>query len=160
MLSLRGPPMAEQPIPAISTKAVPEPECASKQPPPEESSQYEVQRSGDGPSSRPREESIRLESEYNITEVRIGHHGGRISLFYNNWKKITHDTNILSMIRGIKFEFCERPVQNLITPPYKFDSIKTHLIDEEIRKFEKDNIIEQCAHSDSEIISKNLCRPK
>ena len=86
--------------------------------------------------------------------------GGRLSFFKNNWLELTSDLRILSIIEGVTFEMTDLPLQKIVHREYTFDpSMKTKM-DEEIREFEKKNIIERTVHENGQIISNIFPRIK
>ena len=58
---------------------------------------------------------------------------GRLRYFTQNWRKLTNDSNILSIVEGLKLEFLEEPKQN--SPPFvaKMTSEKKQLMEQEIQ---------------------------
>ena len=58
---------------------------------------------------------------------------GRLRYFTQNWRKLTNDSNILSIVEGLKLEFLEEPKQN--SPPFvaKMTPEKKQLMEQEIQ---------------------------
>ena len=86
--------------------------------------------------------------------------GGRLKQFAPNWK-VTSDKWILESIKGCIIEFTETPCQ--ISTPYerKFTLVEEQLIDVEINRLLRKNIIIETTHSQGEYISTIfLCPPK
>ena len=86
--------------------------------------------------------------------------GGRLSHFFNNWKKLTSDTQILKYIEGVTFELNNVPNQTFVCPEYSFDQPTKELMSAEIDLFLDKNIIEKVGHEDGEIVSNIFPRKK
>ena len=81
--------------------------------------------------------------------------------YVNEWKIITSDPKVLSMIQGIRLEFEDAlPVQTSIPKPIKFPDTDSELIDLEIASFLKRGIISRCDHVEGEVISNIFFRLK
>ena len=67
--------------------------------------------------------------------------GGRLKFFLTQWKEITSDENILSMIRGLQISLTELPDQHKIPHEIKMSSEETVAADEMISKLLKKQAI-------------------
>ncbi|MEW8542136.1 MAG: reverse transcriptase domain-containing protein [Candidatus Thiodiazotropha sp.] len=88
---------------------------------------------------------------------------GKTRLFKSNWASITSDRWILRTICGYEIEIDKKPKQSYIPTPIEFNEKESSLIDIEIDKFLKSNIIEKVdndADSDGEYISNIFLRYK
>ena len=87
--------------------------------------------------------------------------GGRLKQFAPNWKEFTSDKWILESIKGCIIEFTETPCQ--ISTPYekKFTLEEEQIIDVEINRLLRKNIIIETIHSQGEYIFPQFsCAPK
>ena len=65
-----------------------------------------------------------------------------IAQYVNEWKKITSDPKVITMVQGIRLEIVDTlPVQTSIPRPIKFSDKDSELIDLEIASFLKRGII-------------------
>ena len=85
--------------------------------------------------------------------------GGRLKLFVNQWRDITHDNNIIQLILGVSLELLFTPYQLSVPLPYNLGSLNSE-ISAEVDSFLARNIIEKCEHESGEIISNIFCRRK
>jgi hypothetical protein len=85
---------------------------------------------------------------------------GQIKYNLNNWKKLTNDCNILEMITGYNLEFLSLPIQNLEPKPLKFDENETKLINNEIERLLKAEVIKVCDREKGDWVSNIFGRLK
>ena len=88
---------------------------------------------------------------------------GKTRFFIENWKKLTSDKWIIQTISGYKIELDNMPFQTSIPKPLSFNDSDQKLIEAEIERFLKANIIERVSDdddSDNEFISNIFFRPK
>lgn len=64
--------------------------------------------------------------------INIKRKSGKLKNFISNWKYLTKDNWIISTIKGYKIEFDEKPIQEKIPVPIKFNNKEKALIDKEI----------------------------
>ena len=57
---------------------------------------------------------------------------GRIQLFLDKWKELTHDPGILNAVKGYKIELFVPPVQFTTPRPIKFSSQETANVNAQI----------------------------
>ncbi len=84
---------------------------------------------------------------------------GRISNNFSAWINITSDKEILSDIRGMTIELSDMPSQHYFVST-KFNSAETEMIEIEINKMLKKQIIEPVEHEDNEIVSNIFSVPE
>ena len=84
--------------------------------------------------------------------------GGRLESYLKIWKNMTSDKAILEMINGIKIDFVDQPVQYRILKEIKCSNNEKLLIDIEIEKYIKQDIIHKVYHSENEFISQIFLR--
>lgn len=92
------------------------------------------------------------------TEVSTGI-AGRLSIFFENWTKITRNKVILSWVKGFKIPFSEPPVQDK-KPKVFIAEKELNLYSCAITILEKKGAIEQCSHIENEFLSSYFLVPK
>ena len=87
---------------------------------------------------------------------------GRLKKFSRAWEKITSDKVILSMVSGCKIEFenGREPDQVVIPKQLNFCKKEEEIIDAELHKLLKKQVIEPAMHCPGEFISPIFIRPK
>lgn len=74
-----------------------------------------------------------FDSKIEICELKgEGFRAGNIARFLDNWLKITSDQKIISMVRGVKLDFVDLPVQDCIPREYRFNKESSLILDQEI----------------------------
>lgn len=87
-------------------------------------------------------------SEFKLINCPDNFVSGRTSLFYDKWRTITTDVNILKIIKnGCTLKFDSEPVQFSIPNTLNFNETKFKMIDKEIMKFIDKGIIEETISS-------------
>ena len=84
---------------------------------------------------------------------------GRVSQFYENWKTLTCDQQILQNILGTKVDCVEAPEQHNLRPTH-FNHNEGMIIDAKIEKLISKGVIEPASHKEGEILSNIFIRPK
>ena len=77
---------------------------------------------------------------------------GRVSQFYENWKTLTCDQQILQNILGTKVDCVEAPEQHSLRPTH-FNHNEGMIIDAKIEKLISKGVIEPASHEEGEILS-------
>ena len=79
--------------------------------------------------------------------------GGQLQKHVRQWRKLTNDQNILSIISGDKIEFVDAPrTQHKARSP-KFSDEEINLIKDEIDKLHTKGIIKETCHEEKEFVS-------
>ena len=79
--------------------------------------------------------------------------GGQLENHVRQWRKLTNDPNILSIISGDKTEFVDAPmIQHKARSP-KFSDEEINLIKDEIDKLLSKGIMKETCHEDKEFVS-------
>ncbi len=94
-----------------------------------------------------------------LTQLCAIFKAGRISNHFSAWINITSDKEILSDIRGMTIELSDMPTQHYFVST-KFNSAETEIIEIEINKMLKKQIIEPAEHEDNEIVCNIFSVPK
>lgn len=84
---------------------------------------------------------------------------GRISQYFSAWTCITSDKEILSDVRGMTIELSESPAQHYFVQT-KFNKAESEIIETEINKMLKKQIIEIVDNEQDEIVSNIFARSK
>ena len=77
------------------------------------------------------------------TAVNVPYVAGRLKQFVSVWQTITSDYFRLSSIKGVKIEFVEYPKQTMIPREYNFDATELVIIDRQIEKFYKQELLKK-----------------
>ena len=85
---------------------------------------------------------------------------GVVSLKLENWKKYTSNPEILDLVKGIKLEFIEPPVQDRLLHETKFSKEEEILVRKELENLEKLGIVEQSKIEPGDWVSNIFARPK
>ena len=89
---------------------------------------------------------------------------GNLKNFSEQWNTITTDNNIMEIIQGYKLEFIHgtEPVQRIPVFPPNFNSVEYEIVDQEIQKLLKMNVIEKISKENSNdgFLSPIFTRPK
>ena len=72
------------------------------------------------------------------TEIPLG---GRLTEFYPIWKKLCTDRDILDLIKGVKFEFVQYPVQHKLLRQIKMNKVQEKFMDDKICELLNNNSI-------------------
>jgi len=67
---------------------------------------------------------------------------GRTRQFYSNWRDLTNNKFILSLVRGVKLEFMSEPVQVKIPVDIPMSNEEKSLVDLEIQKMIQKGAVE------------------
>lgn len=86
--------------------------------------------------------------------------GGRLSNFFSEWNKFTHDQSILDTIRGYRIPFKEMPLQIKRPHPIHFSASETAAINSEIEKLLSKGVIVSWNDRDIGFMSNIFTRPK
>ena len=84
---------------------------------------------------------------------------GRVAQFYENWRELTHDQEILRDIRGSNIESNTTPQQHELSCK-QFSEDDTLIIESEVEKLLSKGVIEPAQHEQGEILSNIFIRPK
>ena len=76
--------------------------------------------------------------------------GGQLEKHVREWRKLTNDPNILSIISGVKIEFDDAPVIQHKARSPKFSDEEINLIKDEIDKLPTEGIIQETCHEEKE----------
>ena len=76
--------------------------------------------------------------------------GGQLEKHVREWRKLTNDPNILSIISGVKIEFDDAPVIQHKARSPKFSDEEINLIKDEIDKLPTEGIIKETCHEEKE----------
>ena len=85
---------------------------------------------------------------------------GQVKHLFSTWEKFTNDSDILSTIRGIKFQFHTEPWQDVFPTPTRFSESECQLIDAEVQTLLDKGAIKVVSHETGEILSNIFLRPK
>lgn len=88
---------------------------------------------------------------------------GRLKLFVNEWRKLTSDKYILDAVQHCYIEFTDNrpPIQNKMSiRNSKFNLKEEKIVDIEIEKLLKMNVIQEVESEINEFISPIFVRPK
>lgn len=86
--------------------------------------------------------------------------GGQLSLFLDQWKKLTSDSSILDIISGDDLEFISDPPLQSSYPPNSICREHIPLVEKEVSDLKEKNIIVPCTHEVGEFISPVFTVPK
>ena len=67
--------------------------------------------------------------------------GGRLTTFYPVWKEFCTDRETLDLIKGVKFEFVQYPVQHKLPRQIKMNKLEEQFMDEKILELLNNNSI-------------------
>ena len=67
--------------------------------------------------------------------------GGQIKEKFENWQKLTDDTEIVETVKGATFEFDSLPQQTFTRPSQKFSAQKEKFVQAEIDKLKRKRVI-------------------
>ena len=84
---------------------------------------------------------------------------GRVAQFYENWRELMHDQEILRDIRGANIKCNTTPQQHKLSRK-KFSEDDTMTIESEVEKLLSKGVIEPAQHEQEEILSNIFIRPK
>lgn len=84
---------------------------------------------------------------------KIAKSAGKLKLYLNKWKTISHDPWVIKTISGYKIDFVKQPVQNIIPNSRKFNKEEIKLIDQEIHDLLQKGAIKNSTHEKGEFIS-------
>ena len=84
---------------------------------------------------------------------------GRVAQFYENWRDLTHDQEILTDIRGTNIECNTAPQQHKLSHK-QFSKDNTPIIESEVEKLLSKGVIEPAQHEQREILSNIFIRSK
>ena len=76
--------------------------------------------------------------------------GGQLEKHVREWRKLTNDPNILSIISGVKIEFDDASVIQHKARSPKFSDEEINLIKDEIDKLPTEGIIKETCHEEKE----------
>ena len=79
--------------------------------------------------------------------------GGQLEKHLRQWRKLTNDPNILSIISSDKTEFVDAPKIQRNTKSPKFSDEEINLIKDEIDKLLTKGIIRETCHEEKEFVS-------
>ena len=82
-----------------------------------------------------------------------------VAPFYENWKNLACDQQILQNILGAKVDCVEAPEQHNLRPTH-FNQNEGMIIDAEIEKLISKGVIEPASHEEGEILSNIFIRRK
>ena len=94
-----------------------------------------------------------------LTAECKGCRAGRVDQFYEKWKNLTHDQQILQNILGPKVDYVEAPEQHNLRTTH-FNHNEGMIINAEIEKLISKGVIEPTSHEEGEILSNIFIRPK
>ena len=86
--------------------------------------------------------------------------GGQLLKYYDNWKLLTSDSEILNIIAGDHIEFKEVPPSKHSASNCKMDAYSYALLHKEINQLIKTGIIVPSVHEKTEFISPIFTVPK
>ena len=86
----------------------------------------------------------------NIPDIPLA---GRLKYFQKNWKVLTQDPKILSIVEGYDIPFVEKPYQCQIPAKAKFDKTQTQLVNQEIQDMLKKGAIEKVSPVPDQFLS-------
>ena len=99
----------------------------------------------------------------NVSSKNIDHSNflaGNIKYFYENWKKITNDHIVLSIIQyGFKINFTEKPRYHNI-PKIPHDMLEAEIITQEVKKLLNKGFIVECSRETGDFVSTVFSRQK
>lgn len=78
----------------------------------------------------------------------------------NEWLQITHDPWVLRLVKGVKIEWEQLPVQLAEPEPYRMSGEKWRIIGEEIQLLLNKGVLEKCEDSEGQFISNVFLKPK
>ena len=86
---------------------------------------------------------------------------GQIQYFWDRWKKITTDRNLLYMVKhGCTIEFDSSPCDQCSRAEIRFNHEEQKIVKELLQKFLDKQIIEEVYHEPGEVLSHIFLRPK
>ena len=102
--------------------------------------------------------SIQSDNDKNVTSFQ----GGRMKNYYEFWKTITYDKEVLTIVRGMQIPIQELPLNQKIPHQIPFNKKETEMIDIEIQKMLNKEIIIPVSNKPQkgEFISTIFSRPK
>lgn len=86
--------------------------------------------------------------------------GGNIVNRLKEWLFLTSDKNILDIVKGVKLDFLNWPVQEKIPRPYRMNQEQSGFIDSELRILLEKSIIERVETPEGQYVSNIFLRPK
>ena len=97
----------------------------------------------------------------NISQGKVNSfRAGQIANYYNQWKLLTSNPEILDIVRGAHIDFQQLPVQKSPPKSNNFSDCESKLIDIEINKLLSKGVITPCRSEKHEFISRIFLRPK
>ena len=86
---------------------------------------------------------------------------GQIQYFWDRWKKITTDRNLLYTVKhGCSIEFDSSPCDQCSRAEIRFNLVEQNIVQELLQKFLDKQIIEEVNHEPGEVLSHIFLRPK
>ena len=101
--------------------------------------------------------------EYDVSHINLFQTpfvAGGISRKLSEWKKLTRDTEILSLVKGIKLDFFQDPVQHKLPHEIKFNAQESKVVQAELEKFEALGVIKKSMWCPGDFVSNLFTRPK
>ncbi|XP_028407533.1 uncharacterized protein LOC114530148 [Dendronephthya gigantea] len=86
--------------------------------------------------------------------------GGQLKHYYNEWVKLTSDSEILNTVSGLSIDFVNQPTQNDCPRPYALSGFEQSVIDDEITKLLSKGVITTSCHEPGEYFSNVFVRKK
>ena len=85
---------------------------------------------------------------------------GTISLFFDEWAKLTNDKFILHIVsHGYEIEFESEPCEESNRKPINFNLKEQDIISSLLNKFENKGVVVETEHEEGEILSNIFIRP-
>ena len=85
---------------------------------------------------------------------------GQITQYYDQWKQLTSDPEILDIVQGAHIDLEQLPIQTTQPKPTEFCDCENKLVELEVRKLLSKGVIEPCNSERNEFISKLFLRAK
>ena len=86
--------------------------------------------------------------------------GGCISKYYDQWKHLTNDPEILDIVAGMHIPFEQLPMQLNAPTPFNFSDDESEIIDSEISRLLEKRVIRPCSKENGDFISNIFLRVK
>ena len=111
--------------------------------------------------SKVRESYIdKLKVKENLLTLAENFQAGQIRYFFENWKDITIDEDILDMVLGVDISFEDLPKPTKLPENHCFSNEQKIAIQEEINSLLKKGVIKKAEHSNQERVSPIFVVPK
>jgi len=91
-----------------------------------------------------------------VNQVRQIRYAGQLQYYRKEWKSITCDKEVLSILKGLKLNFKAEPIQLEEPNPINFNDAEAQAIDKAIQKLRTIGAIDQVSDSSEQFISNSF----